>query len=127
MDFKKIERSDAIPFAFVSTIPFAPAGYKITQQLGMVRGLTVRSRNLVTAFGADLKSLVGGVNLTYKKQSEDTRMEAYNFMVEEAASLGANCVIGVQYNEEQLGTGGTSLSEVLCYGTAVRVEVSKEF
>ncbi|KAJ3071662.1 hypothetical protein HDU98_004983 [Podochytrium sp. JEL0797] len=117
---KKLDLNTHISPTHVSTIPFPPAGYKIVSQMGIVRGVTCRSRNLVANIGSGFKSLVGGQNLTQKKLAEDTRIEAYNFMVEEAFGFGANCIIGVQY-ECCMEAGG--ISEVLCYGTAVKIEL----
>ncbi|KAI9015389.1 hypothetical protein DFJ74DRAFT_644927 [Hyaloraphidium curvatum] len=118
MDLKRIALSEAIPRRMVSTLLEPPSGSRIAEQLGMVKGITVRSRNMFAAIGGSFKSLVGGNIETFRTLCEDTRADAYNRMVDEAFALGANAVLGMRYESNSIGEG---ITEVLCYGTAVRV------
>ena len=90
---------------------------KIEQILGVVRGNTVRSRNLGRDIGAGLKNLVGGEVKTYTQMTIQSREEAYNRMINNAIDLGADAVIGVRFTTSQVMQGA---SEMLCYGTAVK-------
>lgn len=92
------------------------AGHQVSQSLGVVRGVTVRSRSVFGTIGAGLQTLVGG-NITILTQlCEKTRAEAFAIMLVHAYELGGNAVIGVQYDATEVMSGVT---EVLCYGTAV--------
>jgi uncharacterized protein YbjQ (UPF0145 family) len=103
----------------MTTTSFEVAGYKTVKTLGLVRGLTVRSRSIVGNIGAGLQSLFGGNITIFEKLCEETREQALNKMMEHAEQLGANAVIGVRYDATEIMEG---ISEVLCYGTAVVVE-----
>lgn len=93
-------------------------GYRITKHLGMVRGITVRSRNIFGNIGAAFQSLAGGKITIFVELCERTREEAFQYMVQHANEKGANAVINVRYDaNEVMG----SVTEVLCYGTAVQV------
>ena len=94
-------------------------GYRITHNLGVVRGITVRSRSVFGTIGASLQTLVGGNITLLSALCEKTRNEAFRLMLEHAAALGANAVVGVRYDATEVMQGVT---EVLCYGTAVVVE-----
>jgi len=94
-------------------------GYKIVESLGMVRGITVRSRNMFSNIGASLRSLAGGKIGAYVKLCESAREEAYNELILHAESLGANAIVGFRYDANDIMQG---ITEVLAYGTAVRVE-----
>ena len=85
----------------------------------MVRGLTVRSRSVIGNIGAGIQSLFGGNITIYTELAEKAREEAFNLMVEHAASAGANAVIGMRYDANEIADG---ITEVLAYGTAVTVE-----
>ena len=98
---------------------FDLAGYRIVQQLGVVRGITVRSRSVVGNFGAAVQSIFGGKITVLESLCERARNEAFELMLEHAGELGANAVIGVRYDATELFQG---MSEVLAYGTAVVVE-----
>jgi uncharacterized protein YbjQ (UPF0145 family) len=100
------------------TTAFELDGYQIVRSLGVVRGITVRSRSVVGNFGAALQTLVGGKISILENLCEKTRNEAFNLMIEHAAQLGANAVIGARYDATDLMQGVT---EVLAYGTAVVV------
>ena len=101
------------------TTAFTLDGYRIVRTLGVVRGITVRSRSLLGTLGASLQTIVGG-NITLLTQlCEKTRGEAFDFMLAHAAELGANGVVGARYDATDVMQGVT---EVLAYGTAVVVE-----
>lgn len=94
-------------------------GKKIKQILDVVRGSTVRSRNIGRDIGAGLKSMIGGEVKTYTAMTMDARDEAYNRMVNQAIDLGADAVINVRFTTSMIMTGA---SEMLAYGTAVKLE-----
>ena len=101
------------------TTAFTLDGYKIVRNLGIVRGITVRSRNMFASIGASLQTLVGGNITIFTELCEKTRTEAFELMVQHAEALGANAMIGVRYDANDVMSGVT---EVLAYGTAVFVE-----
>ena len=100
------------------TSTFDLPGHDIAKNLGMVRGITVRSRSIVGNFFGALQSLFGGNITIYTNLCEQARTEAFDLMCEHAQKLGANAIIGVRYDATEVMTG---LTEVLCYGTAVVV------
>jgi uncharacterized protein YbjQ (UPF0145 family) len=104
--------------SFVSTT-FEIKGYRITEQLGVVRGIIVRSRSLLGNIGGGLQSLFGGNITIYTELCERARQDAYREMLQHAESIGDNAIIGVRYDANEVMTG---ITEVLCYGTAVKVE-----
>ncbi len=109
--------------ASMITTAFELPGYKIVRSVGVVRGITVRSRSIVgNIFGA-LQSLFGGNITIYTNLCEQARSETYELMCRDARRLGANAVIAMRYDATELMAG---LTEVLCYGTAVVVEPLKE-
>ena len=97
-------------------------GYRIARNLGVVRGIIVRSRSIVGNIGASLQTLVGGNISIYTNLCEKAREDAHRLMVEHAAQLGANAIIGVRYDANEITPGVT---EVLAYGTAVHVEIHR--
>ena len=101
------------------TTAFSLDGYKIVRNLGVVRGITVRSRSIVGNIGAGIQTLFGGNISILQELCEKTRAEAFTIMVQHAAELGANAVIGMRYDANDVMAGVT---EVLAYGTAVVVE-----
>jgi uncharacterized protein YbjQ (UPF0145 family) len=103
----------------MTTTTFALEGYKISKNLGMVRGIIVRSRSLFGTIGASFQTLFGGNITLYTDLCERTRNDSFDLMLSHAEQLGANAVIGVRYDATELMQG---VSEVLCYGTAVVVE-----
>jgi uncharacterized protein YbjQ (UPF0145 family) len=105
----------SIPHAMTSTA-FSLEGYRTTQSLGVVRGVTVRSRSIFGTIGASLQTLAGGNISLFTQLCEKTRAEAFELMLQHAQELGGNAVIGVQYDATEVMQGVT---EVLCYGTAV--------
>ena len=104
--------------AMVTTALELP-GYRIRRNLGMVRGITVRSRSIVGNFLGGLQSLFGGNITIYTELCEQARDETYRDMLQHARQLGANAIIAVRYGATDVMAG---LTEVLCYGTAVVVE-----
>ncbi|MEP6483510.1 MAG: heavy metal-binding domain-containing protein [Rudaea sp.] len=94
-------------------------GQRITKNFGVVRGLIVRSRSIVGNIGAALQSLVGGNITLYTDLCEQARGDAFKLMLDHAGKLGANAVIGMRYDANEVTDG---ITEVLAYGTAVRVE-----
>ena len=94
-------------------------GYRVVKTLGLVRGITVRSRNAISDMVGGLQSMLGGRVETYVKLAEASRAEALQEMVEHAQAMGANAVIGMSYEANEIMEGVT---EVLAYGTAVVVE-----
>jgi uncharacterized protein YbjQ (UPF0145 family) len=101
------------------TTAFELHGFNITQHLGVVRGIVVRSRNLFVNIGAAFQSMVGGNITAWTKLCEQTRADAFEIMIRHATELGANAIIGARYDTTELSSGVT---EVLAYGTAVIVE-----
>ncbi len=103
----------------MATTTFDILGYRVVQHLGVVRGITVRSRGLVGQIAAGLRTIAGGKIHEYVSLCEETRGEAFDLMVQHAAELGANAIIGVRYDATELAE---NMTEVLAYGTAVVVE-----
>ena len=94
-------------------------GYRITKYLGLVRGITVRSRSIVGTLGGALQTLAGGNITLFTELCEESRQEAYDLLLAHAKAAGANAVIGMRYDATEMMSGVT---EVLAYGTAVVVE-----
>jgi uncharacterized protein YbjQ (UPF0145 family) len=94
-------------------------GYRVTEHLGLVRGVTVRSRSVIGNFGASLQSIFGGNITIFTRLAEHARQEAYELMVEHAEQMGAHAVLAMRYDANEITDGVT---EVLAYGTAVKVE-----
>jgi uncharacterized protein YbjQ (UPF0145 family) len=101
------------------TTAFTLDGYRITTNLGLVRGIVVRSRSIFGTIGAGLQTIVGGNITLLTELCEKTREQAYELMIQHATQMGANAIIGVRYDATEVMQGVT---EVLCYGTAVVVE-----
>ncbi len=101
------------------TTSFNFEGFKITRYLGVVRGITVRSRSVVGNFIGGLQTMVGGNITVYTELCEHARQEAFELMTEHARQIGANAVIGMRYDANEVMDGVT---EVLAYGTAVVIE-----
>jgi len=98
---------------------FELPGYNVVKNLGILRGITVRSRSVVGNVLGGLQSLFGGNITVYTELCEQARTEAFNLMCKHADQIGANAIIALRYDATELMDG---LTEVLCYGTAVRVE-----
>jgi uncharacterized protein YbjQ (UPF0145 family) len=101
------------------TTAFTLDGYKITKNLGLVRGIVVRSRSIFGTIGASLQTIVGGNITLLTDLCEKTRRDAFERMIAHAMEMGADGVIGVRYDATEIMNGVT---EVLCYGTAVVFE-----
>ena len=100
------------------TTTFELPGYTVTRNLGVVRGVIVRSRSIVGNIGAALQSLVGGNITLYTELCEKARDDAFRLMLQHAAEHGANAVVGMRYDANEVADG---ITEVLAYGTAVTV------
>jgi len=100
------------------TTAFTLEGYRITRNLGLVRGIVVRSRSIFGTIGAGLQTIVGGNITLLTELCEKTRSQAFELMVDHALQMGANAIIGVRYDATEVMQ---SVTEVLCYGTAVVV------
>jgi uncharacterized protein YbjQ (UPF0145 family) len=101
------------------TTAFELPGYRVTKNLGLVRGITVRSRSILGTLGASLQTVVGGNITLFETMCEETREQALDLMMEHAAERGANAVLGVRYDATEIMQGVT---EVIAYGTAVLAE-----
>jgi len=105
----------------MTTTTFSLEGHRIVRTLGVVRGITVRSRSIVGNIGAGLQTLFGGNISLYTNLCERARSDAFELMLSHARQLGANAVIGIRYDATEVMSG---VSEVLCYGTAVVAETA---
>jgi uncharacterized protein YbjQ (UPF0145 family) len=103
----------------MTTTAFTLEGYRIARSLGVVRGITVRSRSVFGTIGGGLQTLIGGNITLFTELCERARTEAFEIMCRHADEVGANAVIGVRYDATEVYRGTT---EVLCYGTAVVLE-----
>lgn len=101
------------------TTAFELPNVKIVKNLGVVKGIIVRSRSIFGSIGGSLQTIVGGNISLFTELCEKTREDAYNLMIKHAEELGANAIIGTRYDATEVMGGVT---EVLCYGTAVLVE-----
>ncbi len=104
----------------MTTTTFELEGYQVAKNLGLVRGITVRSRSVIGNFGAGIQAIFGGNITIFTSLCEKAREEAFEMMMDHAEKLGANAVVGVRYDATEIMQG---ITEVLCYGTAV---VAKE-
>jgi len=103
------------------TTAFEVPGHRIVKNLGVVRGIVVRSRSILGSIGASLQTIVGGNITLYTELCEKARADAFRLMLEHAEELGANALVGARYDANEVTAGVT---EVLAYGTAVVVEVT---
>ena len=94
-------------------------GYRVVKHFGVVRGLTVRSRSVIGNIGGAIQSLFGGNITVYTTLAETARQEAYDLLVQHAREVGANAIIGMRYDANEIMDG---ITEVLAYGTAVEVQ-----
>ena len=102
-----------------TTTAFDFDGYRVTRNLGVVRGIMVRSRSIFGTIGGSLQTLLGGNISLFTSLCEKTRNGAFELMIRHAEERGANAVVGVRYDATEVMSG---VSEVLCYGTAVVIE-----
>lgn len=103
----------------MTSTTFVIEGYQIAQTLGVVMGITVRSRSIIGFIGAGLQTIMGGRIENFIALCEKTRQEAFELMLQHAEQTGGNAVIGIRYDANEVMNGVT---EVLCYGTAVVAE-----
>jgi uncharacterized protein YbjQ (UPF0145 family) len=101
------------------TTTFGIPGYRIARQLGIVRGITVRSRSILGNMGAQIQTIFGGNITLYTELCEHAREEAFDLMMQHAQQAGANAIIGMRYDANEVADG---IAEVLAYGTAVILE-----
>ncbi len=94
-------------------------GHRVVRNLGMVKGLTVRSRSVVGNLGAAIQIFFGGNITVYTKLAEQTRQEAFDLLVKNAQDMGANAILGMRYDANEIAA---AVTEVLAYGTAVVIE-----
>jgi uncharacterized protein YbjQ (UPF0145 family) len=104
-----------------TTTAFELPDLNIVRNLGIVRGITVRSRSVIGTLGARLQTIVGGDITLLTELCEKTRQQAFALMLQHATEMGANAIVGVRYDATEVMQGVT---EVLCYGTAVIAEPS---
>ena len=107
-----------VPHEYVTTA-FELPGFRVKRNLGVVRGIVVRSRSIVGTIGASLQTIVGGNISLFTKLCEQTRSDSFNLMIQHANDLGADAIIGARYDATEIMNGVT---EVLAYGTAVTIE-----
>lgn len=103
----------------MTSTTFEIFGHQTKSNLGVVRGIIVRSRSIFGNIGAGLQTILGGNITILTELCEKTRQEAFDIMINHAESLGANAVIGIRYESTEIMSGVT---EVICYGSAVIVE-----
>lgn len=120
MRFTGAREAIMVPHESVTTA-FELPGVRIKRNLGVVRGIVVRSRSIVGTIGAGLQTIVGGNISLFSNLCEQTRQDAFEIMIQHATDLGANAIIGARYDATEIMHGVT---EVLAYGTAVVVEPS---
>lgn len=113
-----LKQAESVPHEMTSTT-FDIPGYDVTESLGVVRGVVVRSRSIIGTFGAKLQTILGGNISVFTELAERARDQAFETMLMQAHLAGANAVIGIRYDANEIMPGVT---EVLCYGTAVVVE-----
>lgn len=113
----------AQPTHCMTTTTFTLDGYRVVRTLGIVRGITVRSRSVVGSIGATIQMFFGGNISLLTELCEQARGEAFDIMIRHAEEVGANAVIGVRYDATEIRAGVT---EVLAYGTAVVVEPARD-
>jgi len=109
---------DRLPPDFLTTTSNLLDGYRVTRTLGVVRGITVRSRSVVGNIGVKFQQIFGGNITLLTSMCEQARADAFSIAIDHARTLGANALIAVRYDATEIMAG---VSEVLCYGTAVRV------
>ncbi len=115
---KSLENPNKIQHRMTSTT-LGIEGYRVTQNLGVAMGITVRSRSIFGLMGASIQTVFGGRITNFIELCERARLEGFELMLEHAEQHGANAVIGIKYDATEVMQG---VSEVLCYGTAVVVE-----
>jgi uncharacterized protein YbjQ (UPF0145 family) len=115
--FPAISASGRKPMIVVTTNDLA--GYRVVKHFGVVRGITVRSRSVIGNIGGAIQSVFGGKLSVYVNLAESARQEAYDLLVQHAQEMGANAIIAMRYDANEIMEG---ITEVLAYGTAVEVQ-----
>ena len=100
------------------TTAFELPNFRVTQTLGVVRGIVVRSRNVFATLGAAFQQLAGGNITIWTRMCEETRRDAFEIMIQHASEIGANAIVGMRFDTSEMGTNWT---EICAYGTAVRI------
>jgi uncharacterized protein YbjQ (UPF0145 family) len=103
------------------TTTFTIEGYRIVEYKGVVRGIVVRAPTIGQGILGGLKSIIGGQIGAFAEMCEQARQQAYDLLIQHAQSMGANAVVGLSYDNSEVGGRQSSATEVLCYGTAVVV------
>lgn len=103
----------------MTSTSFEIEGHKIVKNLGIVRGIVVRSRSIIGNIGAGIQALFGGNITLYTELCEQARKQSFEMMEKHAQDLGANAIIGIRYDATEIAAG---ITEVICYGTAVVVK-----
>jgi uncharacterized protein YbjQ (UPF0145 family) len=109
---------ERLPPEFLTTTSNVLDGYRVTRTFGVVRGITVRSRSVIGNIGVKFQQFFGGDITLLRSMCEDARADAFAIAIDHARSLGGNAIIAIRYDATEIMAG---VSEVLCYGTAVRV------
>ncbi len=107
------------------TTTFSIEGCRIAEYKGLVRGIVVRAPTIGQGIMGGLKAIIGGQIGAYTEMCEQTRQQAYDVMLQHAGQLGANAVLGIRYESSEVGSRQGSATEVLCYGTAVVVQLER--
>ena len=110
--------ADRLPPDFLTTTANSLDGFRVTRTLGVVRGITVRSRSVVGNIGVKFQQFFGGDITLLTSMCEQARADAFAIAIDHARTLGANAIIAIRYDATEIMAG---VSEVLCYGTAVRI------
>ncbi len=114
---------DRLPPDFLTTTANSLEGFRITRTLGVVRGITVRSRSVIGSIGVKFQTFFGGNITLLTSLCEQARADAFSIAIDHARTLGANGMVAVRYDATEVMPGVT---EVLCYGTAVRIAEEKQ-
>jgi uncharacterized protein YbjQ (UPF0145 family) len=112
---------ERMPETLLTTTTMSVEGYRITEYQGLVRGIVVRSPTIGQGFLGGLKQIVGGQIGAYAEMCEQAREQAYELLLRHARELRADAVVGIRYESSEVGRQG-SATEVLCYGTAVKLQ-----
>jgi len=107
------------------TTTFSLEGHRITEYKGLVRGIVVRAPTISQGILGGLKAIIGGQIGAYAEMCEQARQQAFDRLIQHATQLGANAVVGLRYESSEVGGGKSSATEVLCYGTAVVVQLDQ--
>lgn len=115
---------ERLPARFLTTTETQLTGYRVIERMGVVRGITVRSRSVVGLVGARVQQFFGGDITLLRELCEQARADAFSQAVQHAEEVGANALVAVRYDTTEIMSG---VAEVLCYGTAMRVVPERDF